>query len=145
MSDLKKVIVYTDGSALNNGNSERETCCGWAYKLMDVDGNERKASGGDTGKTNNRMEMTAVLNAMKAITDKNVPVEVYSDSQYVVNTMNGEFAIHENKDLWAELMDEKEKFSNITFYWVKGHDKNEHNNEVDNMARQEAEKLQECK
>lgn len=142
MNNSNKVIAYTDGSALNNGNSERETFCGWAYKLIDTDGSERKDSGSDTGKTNNRMEMTAVLNAMKAITDKNVPVEVYSDSQYVVNTMNGEFSIHENKDLGAELMAEKEKFSAITFHWVKGHDKNEHNNEVDNMARHEAENVQ---
>ncbi|MDD6307519.1 MAG: hypothetical protein PUA75_11395 [Clostridiales bacterium] len=145
MSASKKIIVYTDGSALNNGNSERETCCGWAYKLIDKDGNEWKASGGDTGKTNNWMEMTAVLNAMQAVTDKSVPVEVYSDSQYVVETMNGIIKIYENKEFWAELMAEKENFKSIFFHWVKGHDKNEHNNEVDNMARQEAENVKKCK
>ena len=50
-------------------------------------------SGGDKGKTNNVMEMTAVLQAMKSITNKSIPAEVFSDSKYVVETLNGNFQI----------------------------------------------------
>jgi ribonuclease HI len=95
MSD--KITVYTDGSALSNGRPG--SGCGWACKLM-YKGQARMKSGGAIGETNNRMEMQAVLEAMKSITDKTIPVEVYSDSNYVVETMNGRFAMKKNRDLW---------------------------------------------
>lgn len=98
---MNKITVYTDGSALDNG---RPGCgCGWACKLM-YKGQARMKSGGAIGETNNRMEMQAVLEAMKSITDKTIPVEVYSDSNYVVETMNGHFAMKKNRDLWRKLM-----------------------------------------
>lgn len=103
-------------------------------------GHEMMKSGGDKGKTNNVMEMTAVLQAMKSITDKSIPVEVFSDSKYVVETMNRYYKIKKNVDLWHELIAEKEKFAEIKFVWVKGHDKNQHNNEVDKQAVAEAKK-----
>ena len=56
----KKIIVYTDGSALSNG--KKNSACGWAYKLI-WGRAERLASGGTTGETNNRMEMTAVIDS----------------------------------------------------------------------------------
>lgn len=98
-------------------------------------------SGGDKGKTNNVMEMTAVLQAMKSITDKSIPVEVFSDSKYVVETLNGNFRIKKNVELWHEVMAEKEKFADIQFIWVKGHDKNQHNIDVDKRAVMEARKV----
>lgn len=135
---MDKIIVYTDGSALNNGSPD--SGCGWACKLI-YRGHEKMKSGGDKGKTNNVMEMTAVLQAMKSITDKSIPVEVFSDSKYVVETLNGNFKIKKNVWLWQELMKEKEKFADIKFIWVKGHDKNVHNNDVDRIAKKEAEKI----
>lgn len=87
------------------------------------------------------MEMTAVLQAMRAITDKSIPVEVFSDSKYVVETLNGNFKIKKNVELWQELMAEKEKFADIKFIWVKGHDKSKHNNDVDKQAVEEARKV----
>lgn len=98
-------------------------------------------SGGDKGKTNNVMEMTAVLQAMRTITDKFIPVEVFSDSKYVVETLNENFKIKKNVELWQEIMEEKGKFADIRFIWVKGHDKNVHNNDVDRQAVMEARKL----
>lgn len=98
-------------------------------------------SGGDKGKTNNVMEMTAVLQAMRTITDKSIPVEVFSDSKYVVETLNENFKIKKNVELWQEIMEEKGKFADIRFIWVKGHDKNVHNNDVDRQAVMEARKL----
>lgn len=97
-------------------------------------------SGGDKGKTNNVTEMTDVLQDTKAITDKSIPVEVFSDSKYVVETLNGNFKIKKNVELWQELMAEKERFFDIRFIWVKGHDKNAHNNDVDRKAVAEAKK-----
>lgn len=98
-------------------------------------------SGGDKGKTNNVMEMTAVLQTMRAITDKSIPVEVFSDSEYVVETLNGNFKIKKNVELWWELTAEKEKFADIQFIWIKGHNKDRHNNEVDRQAVAEAKKV----
>lgn len=138
---MEKITVYTDGSALNNGSSD--SGCGWACKLI-YKGHEKMKSGGDKGKTNNVMEMTAVLQAMKSITDKSIPVEVFSDSKYVAETLNGNFQIKKNAELWQELMTEKEKFTDIRFMWVKGHDKNQHNNEVDHAAYMEARRVYGC-
>lgn len=135
---MDKITVYTDGSALNNGSPD--SGCGWACKLI-YRGHEKMKSGGDKGKTNNVMEMTAVLQSMKAITDKSVPVEVFSDSKYVVETLNGNFKIKKNVELWQELMVEKEKFEDIRFIWVKGHNISKHNNDVDRIAKKEAEKI----
>lgn len=135
---MEKITVYTDGSALNNGSPD--SGCGWACKLI-YKGHEKMKSGGDKGKTNNVMEMTAVLQAMKSITDKSIPVEVFSDSKYVVETLNGNFQIKKNAELWRKILVEKYKFSDIKFVWVKGHDKNEHNNEVDRVANLEAKKV----
>lgn len=138
---MEKITVYTDGSALNNGSSN--SGCGWACKLI-YKGREKVKSGSDRGKTNNAMEMTAVLQAMKSITNKTIPVEVFSDSKYVVETLNGNYQFKKNVELWQELMAEKDKFADIKFVWVKGHDKNKHNNEVDHVANMEARKVYGC-
>lgn len=135
---MDKITVYTDGSALNNGSSD--SGCGWACKLI-YKGHEKMKSGVDKGKTNNQMEMTAVLEAMRSITDKSISVEIFSDSKYVVETLNGNYSIKKNQDLWDLLMAEKRKFSEIKFLWVKGHDKNQHNNDVDRRAVEEARKV----
>lgn len=135
---MDKIIVYTDGSALNNGNEN--SACGWACKLI-YRGHEVMKSGGDIGKTNNQMEMTAVLMALRSIRDKTIPVELFSDSKYVIETLNGNFKIKKNIELWREIMNEKERFSNIEFFWVKGHDKNRHNNDVDRASVLESKKV----
>lgn len=132
---MDKITVYTDGSALNNGSSD--SGCGWACKLI-YRGHEKMKSGSDKGKTNNFMEMTAVLQAMRSITDKSIPVELFSDSKYVVETLNGNYQIKKNIDLWNAILAEKEKFADIQFIWVKGHDKNQHNIDVDKRAVMEA-------
>lgn len=128
---MEKITVYTDGSSLSNGNSDSR--CGWACKLI-YKGHERIKSGSDIGKTNNQMEMTAVLMAMRSITDKTIPVELYSDSSYVVNTLNGMYRIKKNQQLWDAIFKEKKKFTSIKFFWVKGHSKNKHNEDVDRAA-----------
>ncbi len=106
-------------------------------------GHECMKSGGDIGKTNNQMEMMAVLQAMRSITDKSIPVEVYSDSSYVVETLNGRYEIKKNLDLWRLLRRERGRFASIRFIWVKGHDKNKHNIDVDRLAVEAAKKARE--
>lgn len=135
---MDKITVYTDGSALNNGSSD--SGCGWACKLI-YKGYEKIKSGGDKGKTNNQMEIIAVLRALNSITDKTIPTEIYSDSKYVIETLNGNYKIKKNEDLWKLLLEEKSKFSEIKFVWVKGHNKNKHNNDVDRAAVMEAKKI----
>lgn len=134
---MDKIIIYTDGSALANGAVD--SGCGWACKLI-YKGHERMKSGGDIGKTNNQMEIIAVLEALRSITNKQIPVKLYSDSRYVVETLNGNYAIRKNKELWSKLMREKEKFASIEILWVKGHDKCKHNIDVDHRAVEEAKK-----
>lgn len=135
---MDKITVYTDGSSLNNGSPD--SGCSWACKLI-YRGHEKTKSGGDKGKTNNVMEMTAVLQSMRVITDKSILVEVFSDSKYVVETLNGNYKIKKNVELWQELMAEKDKFADVRFIWVRGHDKDIHNIEVDKIAVMEARKV----
>lgn len=135
---MDKITAYTDGSALNNGSPD--SGCGWACKLI-YKGREKMKSGSNKGKTNNQMEMTAVLEAMRSIKDKSIPVEIFSDSKYVVETLKGNYKIKKNVDLWDTILAEKEKFENIKFLWVKGHDKNQHNIDVDKRAVEEARRV----
>lgn len=128
---MEKITVYTDGSALNNGRPD--SVCGWACKLI-YKGCWKIKSGRMTGKTNNQMEMIAVLMAMNSIKNQSIPVEIYSDSKYVVETLNGNYKVKKNVDLWEQLLEEKKRFSDIKFIWIKGHDKSRHNNEVDRAA-----------
>lgn len=137
---MGKITVYTDGSTIGNG--KEDSACGWACKLM-WNGNVLVKSGSDIGRTNNQMEMRAVLEAMRSITKKSIPVEVYSDSKYVVETLNGKYRMHKNQGLWHSLLIEKAKFKDIKFIWVKGHDKDQHNNEVDKIAAGESQKAAE--
>lgn len=137
---VERIIeVYTDGSSVRNGQSD--SGCGWACKL--IYGKQHKfKSGSDVGKTNNQMEMIAALNAMMSITNKSIPVVLYSDSKYVVETLKGNYSINANEDLWMKLYDEKAKFDDIKFVWVKGHSGNPSNEEVDSLAFNEAMKVE---
>jgi ribonuclease HI len=134
-----KIIVYTDGSALSNGSPT--SGCGWAAKLM-YNGRSRLKSGGCRGMTNNQMEMLAVLNALKCIKDRSIPVVIYSDSKYVVETLKGNYRIGKNTELWNEILMLYKEFEEIKPVWIKGHNGNPYNEEVDNLAVEESKKWQ---
>lgn len=129
------IEIYTDGSVIRLG--VERSCGGWACKLI-YNSNFLIKSGGKIGKTNNQMEIYAVLEALKAIKDKGMPVTVYSDSSYVVGILNNRFTMRANKPLWDQVMQERRKFRQIRFVWVKGHDGNPHNEDVDRAAHAEA-------
>ena len=130
-----RIIAYTDGSVIDNGSADSK--CGWAVKLM-YKGKGKTYSGHLTGYTNNQIEMYAVFKAMQNITDKTIPVTVYSDSQYVVKTFNHQFQVGANEKMWKQLFQESAKFTDIQFEWVKGHADNPHNIEVDEVSFREA-------
>ena len=138
---MDKVIIYTDGACSGNPGPG-----GWGAILM-YQGNQKEISGGKSNTTNNVMELTAVIEALKMLKYP-CEVELYSDSAYVVNafiqkwidnwmknnwrTSNKEPV--KNQELWKELYD-LTKIHKVKFIKVKGHSDNEFNNRCDEMAR----------
>lgn len=134
------VTIYTDGACSGNpGNG------GWGAILM-CDGHKKEISNGEKDTTNNRMELTAIIQALKQL-KKPCKVNLYSDSAYVVNAFLNDWITSwrnnnwkgsdkkqvKNLDLWLEL-DELCKIHEVTFIKVKGHADNEFNNRCDTLA-----------
>lgn len=136
---MKEVTIYTDGACSGNPGPG-----GWGAILMYKDV-KHELSGGKKQTTNNRMELTGVISALKALKEPCV-VNLYTDSQYICNAINqkwlrgwkaknwkrkgGEL---KNIDLWKEL-DELITVHTVHFHWVKGHAENEFNNRCDSLA-----------
>ncbi|MCC5951573.1 MAG: ribonuclease HI [Acidimicrobiia bacterium] len=132
------VVVYTDGACLGNPGPG-----GWAWAVLDGP----SGSGGEAHTTNQRMELTAALEALRAF-DPEEPLEVVSDSTYVVNCfrdrwwegwqrrgwVNSQRKPVANRDLWEPLVDEVRRRGNVTFRWVKGHSGDPGNDVVDALA-----------
>jgi len=125
---------------------------GWGAILMFNDV-KKEISGGKKDTTNNVMEITAVVEALKLL-KRECEVEVYSDSAYVINAFNNGWIYNwmknnwqtsgkepvKNKELWQELYS-LTKIHKVTFIKVKGHSDNEFNNRCDALARGEIKKL----
>lgn len=88
--------------------------------------------------TNNRCELYAVIKALQAISTNIDSLTIYSDSQYVINSINLGWQRKKNKDLWSifdRYYEQAQKFcDNIKFSWVKGHENSEYNNLADELA-----------
>ena len=137
------ITIYTDGSCLANpGNG------GWAA-IIKKNNETKKISGNEKNTTNNRMELLAPINALKVIKPGS-EVKIYTDSKYVKNGItdwintwiynNWKTSKKEdvkNKDLWIELYN-LNKSMNIQWNWVKAHDGNLLNEEVDLLAKKAA-------
>ena len=137
---MKKVTIYTDGACSGNPGVG-----GWGAVLM-YRGHEKRISGAVDNTTNNRMELTAVIEALKSLTES-CDADIYSDSAYTVNAfVNG--WIYEwarlnwvkadnkpllNADLWQELYSLSNTHK-LNFIKVKGHADNEYNNICDKLA-----------
>ena len=143
-------IIHTDGSCLRNPGGAG----GWAAVIETVaTGEVREHSGGDPETTNNRMELTAALEALSAVPE-GARVALYTDSQYLKNAFtkfwlpawkkrgwkkaDGEPVL--NQDLWMQL-DAAFAARRVQFHWVKGHAGNPRNERCDELARSEAEKF----
>ena len=137
------IEIYTDGSCLENpGNG------GWAAIIND-NGNIKKISGSEKNTTNNRMELSATINALKNIITKE-EIHIFTDSQYVklgitewINKWvknDWQTAKKEdvkNKDLWIDLY-KLNKSLNVKWNWIKAHAGDPLNEEVDSLAKKAA-------
>ena len=138
----EKVIIYTDGACSGNPGPG-----GWGAILMYKDA-KKEISGGCKKTTNNVMEITAVVEALKCLKVES-DVQVYSDSAYTVNAFKQGWIYNwlkngwktsgkepvKNKELWQELYNLTKKHK-VEFIKVKGHADNEFNNRCDEMARE---------
>ncbi|MEP6675739.1 MAG: ribonuclease HI [Ferruginibacter sp.] len=137
----QKIIIYTDGSSRGNPGPG-----GYGVVLM-YGSHKKELSQGYRLTTNNRMELLAVIKALEAIKKHGLPVHIYSDSQYVINSVQKGWLNNwiktdfkggkKNKDLWMHYHQLAKKF-NIHFTWVKGHASNAHNNRCDILATEAA-------
>lgn len=146
---MKKVKVYTDGACSGNPGPG-----GWGA-ILQYGGNEKELSGGEAHTTNNRMELSAVIEALSALREP-CEVELCSDSKYVIDSIekgwvygwkkngwvksNKEPAL--NVDLWEKLLPLL-KTHKLKFIWVKGHAGHPENERCDRLAVKYCEKLQE--
>ena len=140
-NDEASVVIYTDGACSGNPGPG-----GWGAIL--IKGEHRKElNGGETETTNNRMELVAAIEALRALKNPPTKVTLYTDSNYVKGGITGwienwkkngwKTAARKpvkNEDLWREL-DEMEKRHEVTWRWVKGHAGHPENERADELAR----------
>lgn len=135
----KRLTIYTDGACSGNPGPG-----GWGAILI-YNGVEKELSGGETMTTNNRMELTAALEALKAL-KRRCSVDLYTDSRYVrqgimewmINWKRRGWKTSDNKpvkneDLWRAL-DEIAQCHDVSWHWVKGHADNPLNIRADELA-----------
>lgn len=138
---MAKVTIYTDGAA--KGNPGRG-----GYGVVMMAGEyQKELSQGFINTTNNRMELLAVIVALEALKKEGTEVVVYSDSKYVVDTVEKKwlnnwqktnFKGKKNVDLWKRFLQIFPKHK-VKFVWVKGHAGNKYNERCDELAVQAAE------
>ena len=127
MAGRQVIHLYTDGAASGNpgpGGWGAVLTCGSLRKEM---------SGGFSLTTNNRMELLAVIKGLEAIRWQGAEVEVWSDSQYVVNTVTQGWKRKKNGDLW-ERYDVLARSFRLSFHWIKGHAGHPENEKCDRLA-----------
>ena len=143
---MKTVTLYTDGACSGNPGPG-----GWAA-ILRYGANTRELSGGERDTTNNRMELKGVIAGLEALKEP-CAVELWSDSQYIVNALNngwlrdwkrrgwkrrdGEL---KNPELWQAL-DVLLQKHRVSAHWVKGHADDPYNNRCDALAVAEREKF----
>ena len=144
---MKTVTLYTDGACSGNPGPG-----GWAA-ILEFNGTQKAISGGENPTTNNRMELTAVIEGLRAL-KKPCIVELYSDSKYVIDALEKGWAVSWksrgwkkadkkpalNPDLWESLLALTQAHT-LHYHWVKGHADNPKNNRCDEMAVAESKKF----
>lgn len=143
---MKTVTIYTDGACSGNPGPG-----GWGAILI-YGAHRRELSGGEPDTTNNRMELTAVIQALSLLKEP-CAVDLWSDSKYVIDGLEKGWArgwkkrgwVKSDKkpalnpDLWDRLL-ELEEIHTLRCHWVKGHAENEYNNRCDELAVMESQK-----
>lgn len=147
-SSKDEVIIYTDGACSGNPGPG-----GWGALLI-WKGKKRELAGAEPNSTNNRMEMRAVIEALKAL-KRPCHVKIHSDSALIVNAFKQGWIENwmkrgwkktnkkpvENQDLWKEMLQAMDDHK-VTWIKVKGHADNELNNRVDRLAVEASKKYQ---
>ena len=137
---MKHVDIYTDGACRGNPGKG-----GWGAILV-YSGKERELSGGEPSTTNNRMELTAAIEALSALKER-CEVTLYSDSKYMIDAIEKKWVYSWrekgwkkadkspalNPDLWEKLLALLEKHE-VSFVWVKGHNGHKYNERCDALA-----------
>lgn len=126
------IHLYCDGGC--SGNQTAENIGGWGTVLVYRD-HIKELKGGEINTTNNRMELTALIEGLKAISNTNMAVSVYSDSAYIVNCFHQKWYVNwekngwrnskkepvENQALWVTLLALVRRHPQVIFFKVKGH------------------------
>jgi ribonuclease HI len=120
-------LVYADGSCIGNPGPG-----GWGVVVRDPGGEIKEFNGHDDSTTNNRMELMAAIEGLRATTP-GADVILRSDSRYVVDSMTRHYKRNKNHDLW-ELLDAETATRRVRFEWVRGHDTDATNNRADELA-----------
>ncbi len=129
---MKIVEIYCDGAC--SGNGKETNVGGWGAVLV-YNEQTKELCGGAPATTNNIMELTAAIEALKSLKSKTLDVKIFSDSAYVVNCfregwyhkwkingwINSKKEPVENQALWKSLIELVESFHSVIFYKVKGH------------------------
>lgn len=137
---LKKIEIFTDGACSGNPGPG-----GWGC-ILRYGNAEKELSGGEGDTTNNRMELTAAIEGLKALKEK-CEVTLYTDSQYVANGINKGWARSWqkngwiksdkkpalNRELWEELLSLIDRHE-VSVVWVKGHNGHPENERCDRLA-----------
>lgn len=140
MSSTNRVTIYTDGACSGNPGPG-----GWGV-ILRFGEREKELCGGEEETTNNRMELTAAIEALKALT-RPCAVDLYTDSTYVrsgikewiegwkrKNWRTSQNKPVKNADLWQDLDAARERHD-VTWHWVKGHAGHPDNERADELAR----------
>ncbi len=144
---MKQVTIYTDGACSGNPGPG-----GWGA-ILSYGGHEKELSGGEAQTTNNRMELTAVIEGLKALKEP-CQVALYSDSRYVIDALSKGWVYGWQKngwkksdkkpalnvDLWEELLP-LVRLHKMEYHWVRGHNDNEKNERCDRMAVEQSRKF----
>ncbi len=141
MTPRPKVLIHTDGACSGNPGPG-----GWGA-ILESGPHRKELKGGEAHTTNNRMELTAAIEALEALKGPS-DVELYTDSNYlrggITGWMNGwkrngwrttDKKPVKNKELWQRL-DQAEARHNVNWHWVKGHAGHDENERADELARE---------
>jgi ribonuclease HI len=142
---MKQITIWCDGACSGNPGPG-----GWAA-ILDYSGNRKEIVGGSQNTTNNQMELTSAIEALGRLKEP-CQIELYSDSQYLIQGMSKWLSNWKakgwrtadkkpvmNKELWLQL-DQLSSIHQINWHWTKGHADCEENNQVDELAYNEAQR-----
>jgi len=139
---MESIVIYTDGGCRGNPGLG-----GWGVWLR-YKGKEKKLKGAEQNTTNNKMELTAAIRALESLKSKDIAVDLYTDSTYVIQGINEwieDWKLKgwktankkpvKNVELWRQL-DELNQVFKVTWHWVKGHSDDPGNDLADLLANE---------